>query len=57
VDIIRELGLNKFRGSNPDNTFVAAIWLIDKLLDIICDHASENDGFRDSEFRSKLAVP
>jgi diguanylate cyclase (GGDEF)-like protein len=57
VDFLLQLGLNKRRKPDSDNQFVTAIWLIDRLLELISDNASDGDNARNSAFRSILELP
>jgi len=52
-----QLGLNKRRKSNSGETDVTAIWLIEQLLELISENASEGVEDRDSSFCSKLERP
>lgn len=57
MDLILELGLNKRRKTDTNDAYVTAIWLLDKLLELVCENASDGDQVRESAFRCELKLP
>lgn len=58
MEYILQLGLNKSNDSNAlHEGLVRIVWLIDQILDLVAENASDSDQNQDSQFRSQLERP